>query len=246
MGHPNNLGLPALLWGMVARSPSFWRLHAMAPTLQAVWDAAPTSFFMTFKFHGIIRRWKGSCHARLYQNIVPVWYMKWHWTDMIERVSCSLHHLVLWKSFEQGNKGDSSMQRWSRRIDVEQSAESKIESPDIVSAFTSHDLDWKGTWLFGSLLWKDAHPKAAVRMGSKVKIYHKLTIRHHLRLGFVFGKLHNHKYVIMQIHVDPDVDPEEGNEDLWDKLLCCIMFTLFVSVLRSFSQLSWLPKRCNT
>lgn len=186
MGHPNNLGLPALLWGMVARSPSFWRLHAMAPTLQAVWDAAPTSFFMTFKFHGIIRRWKGSCHARLYQNIVPVWYMKWHWTDMIERVSCSLHHLVLWKSFEQGNKGDSSMQRWSRRIDVEQSAESKIESPDIVFTFTSHDLDWKGTWLFGSLLWKDAHPKAAVRMGSKVKIYHKLTIRHHLRLGFVW------------------------------------------------------------
>lgn len=94
MGHPKRLGFPALLWGMVARSPSFWRLHAMAPTLQAVWDAAPTSFFMTFKFHGIIRRWKGSCHARLYQIIVPVWHMKRHWTDMIERVSCSLHHLV--------------------------------------------------------------------------------------------------------------------------------------------------------
>lgn len=245
MGHPKRLGFPALLWGMVARSPSFWRLHAMAPTLQAVWDAAPTSFFMTFKLHGIIRRWKGSCHARLYQIIVPVWYMKWHWTDMIVPVSCSLHHLVPLEKLrtrKQRGQLDAEMVKANRCWAISR-IKNGISWYSVY--FQIHDLDWKGTRLLGSLLWKDAHPKAAVRMGSRVKIYHKLTIRHHLRLGFVFGKLHNHKYAIMQIHVDP-VDPEEGNEDLWDKLLCCIMFTLFVSVLRSFSQLTWLPKRSNT
>lgn len=145
MGHPKRLGFPALLWAWwhdLLRSDAFmpWRplckLFGMQLPRASLWHSS----FMASSV-GEKAVVMPDCIKSLYQFDI------WSDTELTWLRVCLAACIIwfLWKSFEQGNKGDSSMQRWSRRIDVEQSAESKIESPDIVSAFTSHDLDWKGT-----------------------------------------------------------------------------------------------------